>query len=183
MKKRNEVKNTEVMTKIVNDEVIESVDNKLNNRIVPTKVHFDGPLNWREIVRLQPEKEEILRAWFNETGYWPIASSIPVFDVTDGIIYPAYSLTASKDEGAIQVYYKVRNAVLNKIPVNWREQNYEFKTQTQNHLFIGCSDVDNLILYSALENYKKNKTKKEVLDKALSKLKELEQEILDLQSK
>lgn len=78
MKKRNEVKNTEVMTKIVNGEVIESVDNKLSNRIIPTKVHFDGPLNWREIVRLQPEKEEILRAWFNETGYWPIASSIPI---------------------------------------------------------------------------------------------------------
>lgn len=183
MKKHNEVKNTEVMTKIVNGEIVESVYNKLSNKIIPTKVHFEGPLNWREIVRLQPEKEEILRAWFNETGYWPIASSIPVFDVTNGIIYPAYSLNEPTDKRGAQMYYKIRDAVLNRTAVNWREKDYEFKTLTQNHLFIGCSDVDNMILYSALENYKKNKTKKEVLDKALSKLKELEQEILDLQSK
>lgn len=80
---------------------------------------------------------------------------------------------------------------MEKSSVNWDKEKchkkdsgyYQAAEEYNNHLFIGCSDVDNLILYSALENYKKTKTKKEVLDKALSKLKELEQEILDLQSK
>lgn len=30
-------------------------------------------LNWGEILKIQPEKEEVLRGWFNETGNWPVS--------------------------------------------------------------------------------------------------------------
>ena len=71
---------------------VETIDCKITNKFVSSPISFEGPLNWREIVCTQPEKEEILRNWFNETGCWPKANSTPVFDVTDQIVYPGYSL-------------------------------------------------------------------------------------------
>ena len=71
---------------------VETIDCKITNKFVSSPVSFEGPLNWREIVCTQPEKEEILRNWFNEIGCWPKANSTPVFDVTDQIVYPGYSL-------------------------------------------------------------------------------------------
>ena len=47
---------------------IETIDCRITNKMIPFKVSFDGPLTWREIVRTQSEKEEVLRNWFNETG-------------------------------------------------------------------------------------------------------------------
>ena len=58
------------------------------------------------------------------------------------------------------------------------------------HIFVGCSDVDQMILVSALQNYKTakevNKVKEEknkALDEVLTKLKALEKEIEEIQKK
>lgn len=100
---------------------VETIDCRITNKFVSSPVSFEGPLTWKEIVRNQPEKEEILRNWFNETGCWPKANSTPVFDVTDQIVYPGYSLDYPNiDERGESIgtsaFLKIRKAVLEKIP-------------------------------------------------------------------
>ena len=193
---------------------VETIDCKITNKFVSSPVSFNGPLTWKEIVRNQSEKEEILRNWFNEMGCWPNANSTPVFDVTDQIVYPGYSLNYpnfNENNEAIgtSVFLKIRKAVLEKNPVNWdkyRVNNRFVRWEVKNsleysevycaaeklngHIFVGCSDVDQMILVSALQNYKTtkeaNKAKEEknkALDEVLNKLKALEEEIKKIQNK
>ena len=191
---------------------VETIDCKITNKVVYSPVSFNGPLTWKEIVRNQPEKEEVLRNWFNETGCWPNANSTPVFDVTEQRVYPGYSLDyPNVDERGEAVgtaaFIKIRKAVLEKNPVDWdkyRVNNFFFHKETgleysgfylaaerlNGHIFVGCSDVDQMILVSALQSYKKAKEVKEIkekqnkaLDEVLIKLKALEDEIKEIQSK
>lgn len=120
MKKRNEIKSQEITTRIINDEIIESVDNRLSNKVIPSRISVNGPLSWKEIIRFQPEKEEVLRSWFNETGYWPVLTSTPGFDITTGVVYPSYSLDEPTDGYGIQTYLKIKNCVMNKTPAHWQ---------------------------------------------------------------
>ena len=189
---------------------VETIDCKITNKFVSSPVSFEGPLNWREIVCTQPEKEEILRSWFNKTGCWPKANSTPVFDVTEQIVYPGYSLDyPNVDKNYCSVgtaaFNKVKKAVLGKVPVEWDVKNKHFcyyvaldkgqgyseaAERFNGHIFVGCSDVDQMILVSALQNYKTtkeaNKVKEEknkALDEVLTKLKALEKEIEEIQKK
>ena len=191
---------------------VETIDCKSTNKFVSSPISFEGPLNWREIVCTQPEKEEILRNWFNETGCWPKANSTPVFDVTDQIVYPGYSLdypNVDKRGEAVgtAAFIKIRKAVLEKNPVDWdkyKVNNFFFHKEKlieysgfylaaerfNGHIFVGCSDVDQMILVSALQNYKTAKEvskvkeeKNKALDEVLTKLKALEKEIEEIQKK
>lgn len=191
---------------------VETIDCKITNKFISSPVSFNGPLTWKEIVRNQPEKEDVLRNWFNEIGCWPNASSTPVFDVTEQKVYPGYSLdypNVNKRGEAVgtAAFIKIRKAVLEKNPVDWdkyRVNNFFFHKETgfeysgfyraaerlNGHIFVGCSDVDQMILVSALQNYKTtkeaNKVKEEknkALDEVLIKLKALENEIKEIQSK
>lgn len=173
----------------MNNNEIKAMDCRITDKKVLNKITFDGPLTWREIVRTQPEKEEILRNWFNETGNWPNANSTPVFDVTDSIVYAGYSLNIPSWWGSEYVctYTSVKNAVLNKTytgcgaRIMIEEQKYR---RISKHYFVGASDVDITILTVALENYKKAKAeekrkevKKETMKQMLERLHELEEEI------
>lgn len=82
-----------------------SVANMITGKENNDPIYVDEALTWKEIIRLQPEKVEILRKWFNELGCWPITSSTPVFDVTAQIVYPAYSLDYRSDEGGSRIFY------------------------------------------------------------------------------
>ncbi len=193
---------------------IETIDCKITNKFVSSPVSFNGPLTWKEIVRNQPEKEEVLRNWFNETGCWPNANSTPVFDVTEQIVYPGYSLDYPNidkrgESVGTAVFVKIKKAVLEKNPVDWdkyrvnkpfshknpenrfeRSGYYLAAERLNGHIFVGCSDVDQMILVSALQSYKKAKEVKEIkekqnkaLDEVLIKLKALEDEIKEIQNK
>lgn len=193
---------------------VETIDCKITNKVISSPVNFNGPLTWKEIVRNQSEKEEILRNWFNEIGCWPNANSTPVFDVTEQKVYPGYSLdypNFNKHNEAIgtSVFLKIRKAVIEKKPVDWdkyRVNNMFFRQDINSplkysgfyraaerfngHIFVGCSDVDQMILVSAFQNYKTtkevNKVKEEknkALDEVLNKLKALEEEIKEIRSK
>ena len=179
---------------------IETIDCRITNKMIPFKVSFDGPLTWREIVRTQSEKEEVLRNWFNETGCWPQANSTPVFDIDKQIVYPGYSLDypTNEDENGnvvgISAYNHIRKAVIKKVPVNWNPKEVCYNPQYSNdckgyydaavrfngHYFIGASDVDPMILVAALQKFKKEKEaekeneerNKELVD-TLKKLNEL----------
>lgn len=174
----------------MNNNEIKAMDCRITGKKVLNKITFDGPLTWREIVRTQPEKEEILRNWFNETGNWPNANSTPVFDATDSIIYAGYSLDVpcydSWLSDYVSTYTHVKKAVLSKTAAKWNSWSPESETviKVHNHYFIGASDVDTTILTVALENYKKAKVeekrkevKKETMKQMLERLHELEEEI------
>lgn len=45
-----------------------SVANMITDKKVYGPIYVDEALTWREIIRTQPEKVEILRKWFNEFG-------------------------------------------------------------------------------------------------------------------
>lgn len=117
-------------------------------------------LNWGEILKIQPEKEEVLRGWFNETGNWPVRSSIPVMDLTDGKVYPAYSLdyNTSPYGGSVgrSVWIKIKHCVEEGEPLIASENclySEEYK-RFNGHIFIDCSHVDVVILQVALKKYK-----------------------------
>lgn len=178
------------------DNKIETIDCRISEEI-PVKPAAFVPLMWKEILRDQPEKAEILRNWFFETGNWPTATSTPVFDVTTQTIYPAYSLDyrwGSYCEGGGAVAQKIKKAVREGTPVKWEWAYYD-KTEEamkrfRNHYFVGASDVDEVILVAALERYKKmeeekakQEEKNKALDEVLTKLKALEEEIKEIQKK
>ena len=60
-----------------------SVANMITNKKVYGPIYVDEALTWREIIRTQREKVEVLREWFNEIGSWPRSNSTPVFDITE----------------------------------------------------------------------------------------------------
>lgn len=171
---------------------IETIDCRITNKMIPLKVSFDGPLTWKEIVRTQSEKEEVLRNWFNETGAWPQANSTPVFDIGEQIVYPGYSLdypTYEDENGnvvGIAAYNHIRKAVIKKTPVNWNPNEvcyyphhsndckgyYDAAVRFNGHYFIGASDVDAMILIAALEKFKKVKKEKEEKEKRNKELME-----------
>lgn len=175
---------------------IETIDCRISEEI-PVKPAEFVPLMWKEILRDQPEKAEVLRDWFSETGNWPTATSTPVFDITTQTIYPAYSLDyrwGSYYEGGGAVAQKIKKAVKEKSPVKWEWAYYD-KTEEamkrfRNHYFIGASNVDTTILVASLDRYKKMKEvkkkqeeKDKALDEVLNKLKALEDEIKAIQKK
>lgn len=45
-----------------------SVANMITNKKVYGPIYVDEALTWREIIRTQREKVEVLREWFNEIG-------------------------------------------------------------------------------------------------------------------
>lgn len=165
---------------------IETIDCRISEEI-PVKPAAFIPLMWKEILRDLPEKAEVLKDWFSETGNWPTATSTPVFDVTTQTVYPAYSLDyrwGSYVEGGGAVAQKIKKAVKERTPVKWEWAYYD-KTEEamkrfRNHYFIGASDVDTTILVAALQKFKKEKEEakekeernKELVD-ALKKLNEL----------
>ena len=188
---------------------IETIDCRITNKIISEKISFEGPLTWREIVKTQPEKEEVLRHWFNELGCWPVASSTPVYDFDTQTVYPSYSLDypSGYDENGntvgTAVYIHIRKAVVKEIPVNWNPKDVCYNPRYDNdckgyfdaavrlnkHRFIGCSDVSPAILSLALEKYKetkeereKEKEKKNVLDEVMLELKKLEGKIKAIQA-
>lgn len=175
---------------------IETIDCRISEEI-PVKPAAFMPLMWKEILRDLPEKAEVLRDWFSETGNWPTATSTPVFDVTTQTVYPAYSLDyrwGSYCEGGGAVAQKIKKAVKERTPVKWEWAYYD-KTEEamkrfRNHYFIGASDVDTTILVASLERYKKVKEakkryeeKNKALDEVRTKLKALEKEIEEIQKK
>lgn len=133
-------------------------------------IYVDEALTWREIIRTQPEKVEILRKWFNEFGCWPIASSTPVFDVTAQIVYPAYSLDLRSDEGGNYVFMVVRKAIREKELVyvnNTYNSSYtEEFDKIRYHYFVPVSEVSEATLKLAFESY--------TLQKEVEKMKELD---------
>lgn len=147
-----------------------SVANMITDKKVYGPIYVDEALTWREIIRTQPEKVEILRKWFNEFGCWPIASSTPVFDVTAQIVYPAYSLDLRSDEGGNYVFMVVRRAIREKELVyvnNTYNSSYtkEFD-KIRYHYFVPISEVSEATLKLAFESY--------TLQKEVEKMKELD---------
>ena len=188
---------------------IETIDCRITNKMISEKVSFEGPLTWREIVKTQPEKEEVLRHWFNELGCWPVASSTPVYEFDTQTVYPSYSLDypSSYDENGNTVgtaaYIHIRKAVIKGVTVNWNPNEVGYYPRYSNsckgyfdaairlnkHRFVGCSDVSPAILSLALEKYKetkeereKEKEKKNVLDEVMLELKKLEGKIKAIQA-
>lgn len=148
-----------------------SVANMITGKENYDPICVDEALTWKEIIRLQPEKVEILRKWFNELGCWPITSSTPVFDVTAQIAYPAYSLDLRSDEGGKYVFMVVRKAVREKelLYVNntYNSSYTEDFDRIRYHYFVPVSEVSEATLKLAFESYtlQKEVEKKKELDK------------------
>lgn len=148
-----------------------SVANMITGKENYDPIYVDEALTWKEIIRLQPEKVEILRKWFNELGCWPITSSTPVFDVTAQIAYPAYSLDLRSDEGGKYVFMVVRKAVREKelLYVNntYNSSYTEDFDRIRYHYFVPVSEVSEATLKLAFESYtlQKEVEKRKELDK------------------
>lgn len=148
-----------------------SVANMITGKENYDPICVDEALTWKEIIRLQPEKVEILRKWFNELGCWPITSSTPVFDVTAQIAYPAYSLDLRSDEGGKYVFMVVRKAVREKelLYVNntYNSSYTEDFDRIRYHYFVPVSEVSEATLKLAFESYtlQKEVEKRKELDK------------------
>lgn len=147
-----------------------SVANMVTGKQNYDPIYVDEALTWREIIRTQPEKVEILRKWFNELGCWPIASSTPVFDVTAQIAYPAYSLDLRSDRVGRYVFLVVRKAVREKelLYVNNAYNSSYTKDfdRIRYHYFVPVSEVSEATLKLAFESY--------TLQKEVAKRKELD---------
>ena len=134
-----------------------SVANMITGKENYDPICVDEALTWKEIIRTQPEKVEILRKWFNELGCWPITSSTPVFDVTAQIAYPAYSLDLRSDEGGKYVFMVVRKAVREKelLYVNntYNSSYTEDFDRIRYHYFVPVSEVSEATLKLAFESY------------------------------
>lgn len=152
-----------------------SVANMITNKKVYGPIYVDNALTWKEIIRSQPEKIEVLRDWFNEIGSWPRTNSTPVFDITDQKVYPSYSLTqtyiyrdGSSWVGASgpSTYLHVKEAIQQKKAVDWnpyRANAYaKLAEEINGHVFIAVSDVSEVILNAALEKYRENEETKKM---------------------
>ena len=147
-----------------------SVANMITNKKVYGPIYVDEALTWREIIRTQTEKVEVLREWFNEIGSWPRSNSTPVFDITEQKVYPSYSLTETYThrDGSSWVrasgpstYLHVKEAIQQKKAVDWnpyRANAYaKVAEEINGHVFIAVSDVSEVILNAALEKYREDK--------------------------
>lgn len=148
-----------------------SVANMITNKKVYGPIYVDEALTWREIIRTQPEKVEVLRDWFNEIGSWPRTNSTPVFDITDQKVYPSYSLTQTYTSPVTgesrmiasgpSTYLHVKEAIQQKKAIDWnpyRANAYaKLAEEINGHVFIAVSDVSEVILNAALEKYRENK--------------------------
>lgn len=150
-----------------------SVANMITSKENYDPIYVDEALTWKEIIRTQPEKIEILRKWFNELGCWPITSSTPVFDVTAQIAYPAYSLDYRSDEGGSRIFMIVRRAIQKKELVYVQEYFNSSYTKCYDtikyHYFVPVSEVPVATLRLAFENYtlRKEIEKRKDLDRKL----------------
>ena len=161
-----------------------SVANMITNKKVYGPIYVDEALTWREIIRTQREKVEVLREWFNEIGSWPRSNSTPVFDITEQKVYPSYSLTQTYTSPVTgesrmvasgpSTYLHVKEAIQQKKAVDWnpyRANAYaKVAEEINGHVFIAVSDVSEVILNAALEKYRENKENTEKEEKINSLL-------------
>lgn len=148
-----------------------SVANMITNKKVYGPIYVDEALTWREIIRTQREKVEVLREWFNEIGSWPRSNSTPVFDITEQKVYPSYSLTQTYTSpitgesrmvaSGPSTYFHIKEAIQQKKAVDWnpyRANAYaKVAEEINGHVFIAVSDVSEVILNAALEKYREDK--------------------------
>lgn len=81
----------------------ESVCNKMGTSKPAYHKPDSSILTYREILLLQPEKEDVLDQWFEAIGNcWPYMNSTPVMDITDMKVYPGYSLGEYSTIGTVQ---------------------------------------------------------------------------------
>ena len=156
-----------------------SVANMITGKENYNPICVDEALTWKEIIRTQPEKVEILRKWFNELGCWPITSSTPVFDVTAQIVYPAYSLDYRSDGGGSRIFMIVRRAIQKKELVYVQEYFNSSYTECYDkikyHYFVPISEVPVATLKLAFESY--------TLQKEIEKRKELDRKLRETNEK
>lgn len=153
-----------------------SVANMITNKKVYGPIYVDNALTWKEIIRTQLEKVEVLREWFNEIGSWPRTNSTPVFDITDQKVYPSYSLTQTYTSPVTgesrmiasgpSTYLHVKEAIQQKKAIDWnpyRANAYaKLAEEINGHVFIAVSDVSEVILNAALEKYRENEETKKM---------------------
>lgn len=149
--------------------------------IVANNPHdFKYHMNWDTLQIMQPNKVPILERWFSAIGKYPQKNSIPVFDITDGIIYAGAGLEyPANDRHYVKTYNMVINCIEKNKPFRPYKRAIEITPYDQ-HYFMAVEDVPIIILEDALNKYKDTEEKSyqkakayTELEKALAEAKEL----------
>ena len=140
-------------------------------------------MNWKTLENFMPEKAEILKKLWVFRKEWPIGSSIPVYDISSGKIYPSAALDRMGCYGYdVAIRYNVLKSIDTGLPVKGRTCKYQGFDNVCGHVFMAIEDVPTKIIKEAvrIETEKENDdgvnnfiNASRDLDKALKEAKEL----------
>lgn len=139
-------------------------------------------MNWKTLENFMPEKAEILKTLWRFRKEWPIGSSIPVYDISSGKIYPSAALDRMGHYGYdVAIRYNVLHSIDTGLPVKGRTCRYKGFDNVWGHVFMAIEDVPTKIIKEAVR-IETEKEEDEInnflaasksLDQALKEAKEL----------
>ena len=104
-------------------------------------------MNWKTLENFMPEKAEILKTLWRFRKEWPIGSSIPVYDISSGKIYPSAALDRMGHYGYdVAIRYNVLHSIDTGLPVKGRTCRYKGFDNVWGHVFMAIEDVPTKII-------------------------------------
>ena len=125
-------------------------------------------MNWDAIKAFQPEKAQILEEYWGLIGQHPQKNSTPIYDCTDGIIYPTITADCYSQDVA------TRTAILKAINNRDTVFRYYGESKTNWHYIVAVEDVPISIIKACVAKLRGQKIE-ESRDKA--RIKELEAQL------